>query len=776
MKRKIIDLCILTFVIYMTLCCLLGGGFFLPKPGWLNDKKETFSIEDSNQMFGIELDESGILKTTTDDSQIYFFFEQPKYVNSITIKFDNLQKRYNGELYYLTNEGVWCEENMVRFFYEGRSTTVNLNSEACIFAVRVDVATDAGEKVFSLNSVSVEPKILVVKWSVLITVIIIAGALVCFLKFDKAWNSIKVAGEIIGHAIVILVGVWSIENQVRSTFFQLSNIYIVDYILLGLILYILFFAISNSTKFADIAYIILCGTYGTVNAIVYNIRGIPVQPQDLASANAALNVSGAYSLTLDKNMKVSLVVLALFLIVCIVQKNRYIPKKKVRICFGIGYAIVLTVVSIFFIYNDKISTKMKLYVNTWRPKDAYEEQGTLVAFLAEAKNLKINKPEGYSVTLIEEKLSMYLENESNKNREYPNIIVIMNESFSDLSVINDFKTNEDYMPYWRNLKENTIKGTLYVSAWGGYTADTEFEFLTGNSTAFLPNIGYSYVTDYTNSIVSELQQQGYETYGNHPYYSSGYRRSVVYKFLEFENVRFFDEYNLQNKDFFRNDYAKDDVVYDKIIEDFENSRGKPIFSFNVTMQNHGPWGDNLEDINVEEIDGVPQTNCYLSCIKESDAAFNRFIKYFEGKEPTIILMFGDHQPAIEPEFYDYLYGKTTEKLTLEELQKKYAVPFALWANYDIEEADQIEISSNYLSSFLMDIAGVKMTAYNQYLLDLYEQIPVITKNGYKASNGVNYMYGEYSEYQQLLDEYWAIEYYYLFDKKKNDIYFELQIE
>ena len=52
----------------------------------------------------------------------------------------------------------------------------------------------------------------------------------------------------------------------------------------------------------------------------------------------------------------------------------------------------------------------------------------------------------------------------------------------------DFETNEDYMPFLHSLegKENTITGDLLVSTFGGGTATTEFEVLTGDTAAFLP--------------------------------------------------------------------------------------------------------------------------------------------------------------------------------------------------------------------------------------------------------------------------------------------------
>ena len=111
--------------------------------------------------------------------------------------------------------------------------------------------------------------------------------------------------------------------------------------------------------------------------------------------------------------------------------------------------------------------------------------------------------------------------EEHKER-LPNIIVVMNEAFSDLSVLGDFTTNEDYMPFLHKLQkgyENTITGNLTVSVCGGNTANSEFEFLTGHTMDFFPvgSIPYQqYIKGELPSIVNQLEKLGYLTYGLHP--------------------------------------------------------------------------------------------------------------------------------------------------------------------------------------------------------------------------------------------------------------------
>ena len=120
----------------------------------------------------------------------------------------------------------------------------------------------------------------------------------------------------------------------------------------------------------------------------------------------------------------------------------------------------------------------------------------------------------------------------------------MNEAFSDPSVLGDFTTNEDYMPFVHSLldgADNTISGHLNVSVKGGNTANTEFEYLTGASMAFLPygSIPYQqYVKKETPSMASYLSSLGYYTIAMHPYRAAGWDRNLVYPKLGFDEMHF----------------------------------------------------------------------------------------------------------------------------------------------------------------------------------------------------------------------------------------------
>ena len=103
--------------------------------------------------------------------------------------------------------------------------------------------------------------------------------------------------------------------------------------------------------------------------------------------------------------------------------------------------------------------------------------------------------------------------------------------------------------------------------------------------------------------------------------------------------------------------------------------------------------------------------------------------------------------------------------TLEQTQRRYTTPFVIWANYDIPEQTIPLLSANYLSSYVMKVAGVEMPLYNQYLLKLSETVPVVNGLGIMDANGVHYELGK-SPYESLLDAYEKVMYNHLFDDKR----------
>lgn len=548
---------------------------------------------------------------------------------------------------------------------------------------------------------------------------------------------------------------------------QLFNIF-----LLELTAWTLFFLAGRAVLALRIELVAVM-IFGLVNHYVMEFRSTPFVPWDILSVNTAASVAGNYDFT-PSGRVILVSILFLALIFC-VRFLRFRSEWKLYARM-ISAALVVLVLCVFVnaLQNDDFKTKHYLYPFLFTPAYMTQVNGMLVTFAMNLEYIAVDRPADYHAEDAKETLETYESSDTAENTEdLPNIIVIMDEAFSDLSVVGDFETNEDYMPFVHSLEQgndNTVTGYLNVSVCGGNTANTEFEFLTGNTMAFLPagSIPYQqYIKSETPSLAEYLSGLGYETYGMHPYNASGWDRDRVYPLLGFENTIFFDDFT--DKTFLRK-YVSDDSDFKNIIQTYEQKdEGHPAFIFNVTMQNHGSYTDAYNnftpDVTVTGTDSFVLEQ-YLSLVKRTDQALENLIDYFAGqKEKTIIVFFGDHQPAdsvAAPVLA--LNGKDANSLNSEDQRLRYQVPYVIWANYDIEEGTGEDTSANYLAARVLQTAGVPTSAYQNYLLELEEDYPVISAVRVEKSDGTE---TNSKEEKKGLLQYQQLQYYSLFDEKED---------
>lgn len=263
----------------------------------------------------------------------------------------------------------------------------------------------------------------------------------------------------------------------------------------------------------------------------------------------------------------------------------------------------------------------------------------------------------------------------------------------------------------------------------------------------------------------------------HPYHPSGYNRNRVYPLLSFDC--FISLKDFEQPELIRN-YVSDAEDYRQICRQYEEkAAGSKLCLFNVTMQNHNPYtADWVSDDPVKISDqlGDSKVNQYLSLMKKSDDALQNLIEYFgEVSEPTLILLFGDHQPHLPDQFYGHVMNKFPTQFTEEDVMKEHLVPYLLWANYDIPEQTTETTSLNYLSGLLLETAGLRMTSYQRFLLDMEQYIPSISASGYYDAQGnLGNIDQPEGEAAQWMEEYEIVQYYYLFDQKhRQDKYFTI---
>ena len=299
-----------------------------------------------------------------------------------------------------------------------------------------------------------------------------------------------------------------------------------------------------------------------------------------------------------------------------------------------------------------------------------------------------------------------------------------------------------------SLKKNTIYGKDYVSVYGAGTSNSEFEAMTGNTMKFFPsgsNVYQQFMHDSTFSLPSYLKGLGYSTVAVHPSSGQNWNRTNTYKSMKFD--RFITIQDFKNPEYVR--YISDKESYKKVIELYEEKeKDTPFYCFDMTIQNHGGYLTNTNWENPVYVKGsyYQEAKEFLSATKVSDDAFKYLIDYFEKQEePTIICMFGDHQPSIEIEFYEEIMKKGESDWNLQDVQKRYITPFIIWANYDIEESKNAVISNNYIENLLLKQAGIDLPLYNQYIEKVSASIPAMNVNGYMDDDGIWHNYDSKEE-------------------------------
>ena len=461
-----------------------------------------------------------------------------------------------------------------------------------------------------------------------------------------------------------------------------------------------------------------------------------------------------------------------------------------------GVLVVLSILGIVYLNSLPLMKTEKDGSFFWNLPKSYQENGYFLSSYIYQKFQSVQKPEHYSEQAVQELMArleeetehtVHVAAEKDRGQKLPNIIAIMNESWTDFASVGGIETSEPVTPFIDSLTENTIRGELYVSVFGSGTANSEFEFLTGSSMRFLPNgsIPYqAYIDQETPSLASYLKQYGYFTLASHFANRSNWKRDTVYPLLGFDE--FLSEPSVKE---FECEHGRisDWANYQEVIRRYEQWKDEQtsehFFCFNVTFKNHGGYLTGYRCENPPHYAGGaadPDVEEYLSTVHVSDQAFQKLVEYFrQEKEPTVIVMFGDHWPRLNNEFLDTITEQDTSAGELEKSQDRYETPYLIWANYDIDAEEGGKLSANYLSTLLLETAGVPLNSYYSFLGGLSEELPVMNSIGYIDAED-DYV-GSDTELdektQQDLKNYEQLQYELLFGKNvESRAFFDAAVE
>jgi len=589
-----------------------------------------------------------------------------------------------------------------------------------------------------------------------------------------------VAAPLVSYFVIQLYSGFSIEMFLEQLLSP-EQIGLFNLFIIGLIWWLIY-TLSNRVRFTSAATVLIASGFGLANYALTLFRDTPLIATDIAQLNTAMQVAGSYSLTFDRYSITAIVISAIWILTSFAPaghaglpiKKRLIPVIIFFIWSGAFY---------YMFFSSSLLKDRDLRVSGFKPRSTYVSKGSALAFVITATNTYVKKPEDYFAADIKGLAQDYPSDTAVRADEVsadsPNVIIVMNESFADLSLLGEFDVNKDYMPFYRSLSDNTVKGWMHPSVFGGSTANTEFEALTGFSVKYIPFMAVAYRSVLKDNVPSLSRYFTSEGYGGniafHPGMADSYNRDKAYPRLGFDSHLSFSD--LDDPEMIR-DYVSDDYNYKIIEEEYEKYREEnpdaPFFLFNVTIQNHGGYErssgivDNGLRITSEAVQN-DVTEQYLNLISISDEALKGLIDYFSTvDEDTVILFFGDHQPRLSNGFYNLMRRKHHQTSDLKWSEYKHQVPFMIWSNYDMEngaagQEEDIQLSANYLGPYLKSVIGMPLTGFDKYLLDLHEELPVINAVYYKDSEGNIYDPDKPSEYDDKIAEYERIQYNGLID-------------
>ncbi len=483
-------------------------------------------------------------------------------------------------------------------------------------------------------------------------------------------------------------------------------------------------------------------------------RGTPIRLSDVYNISSAANIQNRYSLKITTEFLFVLLSFTTTIVYLVFMDFRQSKAAKRTITF-----LATVICTLVITFASKSNYSYLYSMGLWMPEKMATTVGSLATVYYDFFSNHMYKANNYSDEQAISILNQYETEE--KDVGTPVILTVLNESWADHTILSDFSVNRDYIPTWRALKENTIKGYVTVSPYGSYSCNSKYEYLTGNSMMFLPDgtgVFTSYINGHSDSLVDTFKEYGFDTVGITPVNDGVWKEGYAYGCFGFDRTYF-----LNGENAFTMTEGTDRELYEKIFNIIDNrDKSKGLFVFASTMQNHSPFDKYIShDIKLEDPYNE-EAEIYMNSLYVSDKATLDLINHFKDyDEKVIIVMFGDHFPSIA-KFDNALLDNRSELSEIEKIELTHKTPFFIWCNQELDEKEIDEISLNYLSNEVMKAADIPLSPYQQELEHIRSELPIIAGWGYKDKKGILHSKADtQNEYQDIINEYSSLCYYRL---------------
>lgn len=513
----------------------------------------------------------------------------------------------------------------------------------------------------------------------------------------------------------------------------------------------------------------ICSAMGIVQHFVMRFKMSALLPSDILAIGTAAEVSGQFRFTLTESdlWGLTCACIAIMLLTLLIPSR--IPLKSTRFLWRLAANVMLALFLALACdrwieivdYHDE---DMGFEIDYWSSIDSYTRQGFLPSFLVTLRDMDVKAPWGYSDDTAKELIERYgaeadripervasrEASQAQFDATKPSIVVVMNETFADLSRMDGLACGYEGPTFFRNVPDALYRGELGVSVYGGGTCNSEFEALTANSQAFIGagKIPYQlFGFDHSDNLARQLGALGYETTAIHPCPAENWNRKMVYHAMGFDKFLSLNDFPADAPYFHSG--LTDAATYEQVLSQLRSS-DKPQFIFDITIQNHSGYeqGNIPEEMLTDyhpEIDSelvsekeVAELNEYLSCIQASDADLEWFLDELRNVgRPVVLLFFGDHHPWVSWVYNDVLF---TEDPEIEHRERIYQTDYLIWANYQVAGVEQasgpMPLSADMLGSSLLDTIGAPLSDYQRAQIAVHTRIPAINAFGYRDTQGL----------------------------------------
>lgn len=588
----------------------------------------------------------------------------------------------------------------------------------------------------------------------------------------------------------------ALELPWNDALFQMSpSLVAVNVCIVGLFVLTAFFLGQRTGLLVGVV-VLVAGGFGIAQHFVVEFKGASILPSDLMALGTAAAVSGGYEYQLSDGILAGMAAVGLgWASASFLAPVRLRPAHARRTMRALPIAVNLlaagacVATGLYTFEHVDFVADLGLTNNYFSSKDIYKVQGFAASFAHLASTMGVDPPEGYSLQGAEDLEGSYsdtyqrargesegrLAAEEQFEQVRPSFVVIMNESFTDLSIFDGLGVGYAGPEQFMSIPDALMMGNITPSNYGGGTCNSEFQFLTGFSSAYLGAAVFPYTAfDLSGmpSLARQLSDMGYETTAMHPNLATNWNRDVALADLGFDEFLSIEDFAADAQTFHAG--ISDAETYAKVIEVLQESES-PQFIFDITMQNHGGYemgnipAGSLPDTQYPGLDDATrsQVNEFIACIDESDRAFSDFLDELRNMDrPIVVVMFGDHQPGFTRTLNDTFYAG---EAGLDHDARAYITPYCIWANYDVEGCDQVserkDMGIHALGSAMLDLAGAPLTSLQQAAVVGNADVQGLNALGYKGTDGVWHEL-DYADAPQVVNDYEWMQYLEMIDRPR----------